>query len=76
MKFKEYFSLCKSLLKSKSLVILRCPYCDSFDITYYKGTLEEDNREVEGVGDFRGITYHISCNKCRGVCSVSEYWGK
>ena len=76
MKFKEYFSLYMNLLKSKSLVILRCPYCDSFDITYYKDSLNEENKEMDGFEEGRKILYNISCNKCNSVSVISEYWGK
>lgn len=76
MKLKEYFSIYKELLKSKSLVILRCPYCDSFDITYYKNSLKEDNEEMDGFEEGRKIRYNISCNKCNSVSVISEYWGK
>lgn len=70
MKFKEYFSLYMNLLKSKSLVILRCPYCDSFDITYYKSSLTEDDT----IDDSKVIKYYISCNKCKGVAAIQERW--
>lgn len=76
MKFKEYIALCKSLLKSKSLVILRCPYCDSFDITYNKDTLKEKNQESDKIENLRIIEYNLSCNKCNGVSVIHEYWGK
>lgn len=76
MKLKEYFSIYKELLKSKSLVILRCPYCNSFDITYYKNSLKEDNEEMDGFEEGRKIRYNISCNKCNSVSVISEYWGK
>lgn len=73
MKFKEYISLFKRLIKSKSLIILKCPYCDSFDITLVKDTLKEEVK-LEGVKDLRAIGYVVSCNKCGSVGGINEHW--
>lgn len=72
MKFREYFSLYKELLKSRSLVILRCPYCDSFNIHYFKDTLEE--KQFNDYIVVKNIKYGISCNNCNSVAMISECW--
>ena len=75
MKFKEYISLFKNLIKSKSLIILKCPYCDSFDITLVKDTLKEkEGVELAGVKDLREIGYVVGCNKCGSVGAINEHW--
>ncbi|MGL4453942.1 MAG: hypothetical protein ACRCTZ_22550 [Sarcina sp.] len=71
IKFKEYIKAIKKLIRTKSLVILRCPYCDSIDLHYFKGTLEEE----ESIGDIsKKIHYGISCNNCDSVAMIYECW--
>ena len=72
MKIKEYMSTFKKLMKSKSLVILRCPYCDSVNIEYFKATLKEE--EVEDNSIKKLISYGIGCKDCNAVAMINEGW--
>lgn len=71
IKFKEYIKAIKKLMKTKSLVILRCPYCESMDLHYHKNTLEEEKL----IGDIsKKVKYGISCNDCDSVAMIYECW--
>lgn len=72
MKFKEYINAFKKLMKSKSLVILRCPYCDSVNIEYFKTTLKE--KEINDSLVKKNISYVIGCNNCNAVAIIDERW--
>lgn len=72
MKLKEYIDTFKKLIKSTSLVILRCPYCDSVDINYFKTTLEE--KEIVDSLVKKNIHYGIGCNNCNAVAIIDERW--
>lgn len=72
MKLKEYMSTFKKLMKSKSLVILRCPYCDSVNINYFKTTLKE--KEIEDNLVKKVISYGIGCKDCNAVAMINERW--
>lgn len=72
MKLKEYMSTFKKLMKSKSLVILRCPYCDSVNIEYFKATLKE--KEIEDNLVKKVISYGIGCKDCNAVAMINESW--
>lgn len=71
MKIKEYMEVIKNIIRSKGIVILRCPYCGSLNIEYKKETLNVENNTDN---DYQEILYKIECRDCSSLALINENW--